>query len=84
MAILIKRHPLFFISVEIDFNIQTGNQVKVKPGIRTPRHGWQGVSPGTIGIITDIKDDGRIEVDFPDKKGWRGILCEMELATPGS
>uniref|UniRef100_A0A8B9H5F2 FinTRIM family, member 79 n=1 Tax=Astyanax mexicanus TaxID=7994 RepID=A0A8B9H5F2_ASTMX len=58
------------------FNV--GDKVRVKLTIVTPKHQWGGVTHRSTGTVTGTKDD-LVTVDFPECKGWKGLLSEMEL-----
>ncbi|XP_051732344.1 uncharacterized protein LOC127502925 isoform X3 [Ctenopharyngodon idella] len=62
----------------ITVNIKVGDRVRVKPSITTPKHNWGSVTHESMGVVKDIKFEDVI-VDFPNHKGWKGILSEMEL-----
>ncbi|KAF4099525.1 uncharacterized protein ftr97 isoform X8 [Onychostoma macrolepis] len=62
--------------------INVGDRVRVKPSITTPKHNWgRNVTPKSVGVVKDIKDDDSVVVDFPGHANWKGILSEMELVT---
>ncbi|XP_017538314.2 uncharacterized protein LOC108411325 isoform X1 [Pygocentrus nattereri] len=55
-----------------------GDNVRVKSTVVTPKHQWGGATHKSVGVVTDIKED-TVVVDFPECKGWKGIISEMEL-----
>ena len=58
---------------------QEGSRVRVKPGLK-PSTGWGSATSKSIGVITEFKDDrARCKVDFPEHKGWNGIVAELDL-----
>ncbi|KAL7888355.1 hypothetical protein AOLI_G00033290 [Acnodon oligacanthus] len=59
-------------------SFQIGDKVRVKSTVVTPKHQWGGVTHKSVGVVTDIKEDTVI-VDFPECKGWNGIISEMQL-----
>ncbi|XP_067273527.1 uncharacterized protein [Pseudorasbora parva] len=64
---------------DILVDIKVGDRVRVKPSITTPKHNWgEHVTHKSVGVVKDIKFEDVI-VEFPNHKGWKGILSEMEL-----
>ncbi|XP_066533507.1 uncharacterized protein [Hoplias malabaricus] len=65
-------------SLSANYDFQIGDSVRVKSTVVTPKHQWGGVTHKSVGVVTDIKE-GTVTVDFPECKGWKGIVPEMEL-----
>ncbi|GBG78174.1 hypothetical protein CBR_g26207 [Chara braunii] len=47
------------------FNVN--DSVKVKASVKTPRLGWEDITPQSIGIVTLIRENGILEVQFPSR-----------------
>ena len=62
-----------------------GDRVCVKPSLTSPRYGWGNVEPSSIGVLSQIDDDGSGDctVCFPEHSSWRGILSELEVTSSG-
>ncbi|KAI4898736.1 hypothetical protein NFI96_007112 [Prochilodus magdalenae] len=65
-------------SLPTNNGFRTGDKVRVKSTVVTPKHQWGGVTHKSVGVITDIKED-TVTIDFPECKGWKGVVSEMEL-----
>ena len=59
---------------------------KIRPGVSVhvvvdnPQGGWAGVSKSSVGVVRSSKHDASIvEVDFPEKLGWKCRLTEIDL-----
>ncbi|XP_076028585.1 E3 ubiquitin-protein ligase HERC2 isoform X2 [Oratosquilla oratoria] len=60
--------------------IRTGDRVRVKPTVATPKYKWGSVTHCSIGIVTSVSSNGQdITVDFPQQPNWQGLMSEMEI-----
>ncbi len=58
-----------------------GSKVRVKATVEEPFHQWGQVNHSSVGVVTQLDDDGEMRIDFPEQKYWMGKLEEMELVT---
>lgn len=64
---------------EVASEIKVGSQVRVKQSVERPRYAWGAVTHETVGVVTKVKGDGHVKVNFgPKAQKWRGMLCELE------
>ncbi len=63
--------------------IQVGDNVRVKASVVSPTHGWGSVTHASVGVVTEVKDDGSMEIDFPEQSYWSGRIEEMEIVEDG-
>lgn len=55
-----------------------GSNVTVNTAIASPTGGWGGVKVGEIGTIRSINRTTReVYVDFPNHRGWKGVLNDI-------
>ncbi|XP_067945984.1 uncharacterized protein [Watersipora subatra] len=64
-----------------------GDRVKVKDSVTSPHFKWGLVKPGSIGILTELKNSGpskgrQVEVDFPEDHDWSALYDELERIPP--
>lgn len=64
---------------EVANRIRPGARVRVRKGV-TPKGGWAGVTPRSVGTVRQIDYDGiPVLVAFPEHSNWKGLLSELEV-----
>ncbi|XP_066533400.1 uncharacterized protein [Hoplias malabaricus] len=58
---------------------RTGDRVRVKTSVSSPKYEWGDASHKSVGEVTAV-DGEKIIVDFPEHKSWKAAASEMELA----
>lgn len=60
--------------------VQPGVTVRVKPNVSRPRFGWGHVDSSSVGLVREVYDNGKVEVDFVEASGgWKCLLTELEV-----
>ncbi len=67
----------------VSIAIQVGDKVRVKASVGSPTYGWGAVTHASVGVVTEVKDDGSMEIDFPEQSFWSGSIEEMEIVEDG-
>ena len=63
-------------------SIIVGSHVRVRPSVTRPMEGWGDVKAGSVGTVTEMTNGGvKCNIDFPEQKGWIGVVAEMEGVT---
>ncbi|XP_066533890.1 uncharacterized protein [Hoplias malabaricus] len=61
-------------------NFRTGDLVRVKASVTSPKHGWGSAAHKSVGVVTAINGES-MKVDYPEHKSWTAAVSEMELAS---
>ncbi|KAJ9473694.1 hypothetical protein DIPPA_17079 [Diplonema papillatum] len=60
--------------------IRVGAYIRVKPSVTTPKFAWGRVTPGDVGMVTEMERRRElVKVDFPKQRNWMGYIHEMEI-----
>ncbi|XP_043241633.1 E3 ubiquitin-protein ligase KEG-like [Amphibalanus amphitrite] len=72
-----------YVHVELleDSGVRLGEQVRVRRSVVRPKYGWGSVNHDSVGKVTGLSSDGDVIVHFPEKRGWKALMSELEPAT---
>jgi len=60
-------------------SFKVGDKVRVLEDIGSPTYDWGNVSPGEIGVVTELRSDTHMIVDFPSQLDWNANPQDMEV-----
>lgn len=63
--------------------IVIGSRVRVRRSVTSPTHGFGSVTHDSVGEVATIHG-ADCTVNFPEQRGWSGVLSELEHAPSGS
>lgn len=62
-------------------SFKLGDKVRVQEDIGSPTYDWGNVQPGEVGVVTELRSDTHMIVDFPSQLGWNAHPQDMEIVT---